>query len=99
VEHVEVAQVLRRYVLNGEIDAERGRSALVNLADLPLRQYPYDFLLPRIWEMRKTLTAYDATYIALAEALDARVLTRGPALGPRRRASRDGRTGLERVSI
>ncbi len=54
--------MLRRYVLNGEIDAERGRSALVDLADLPLRRYPHDFLLPRIWEMRKTLTAYDDFY-------------------------------------
>ena len=73
---VEVAQVVRRYAANGEIDGERGRLALVDLADLPLRRYPHDFLLPRVWELRNNLTAYDAAYVALAEALDAPLLTR-----------------------
>jgi predicted nucleic acid-binding protein len=73
---VEVAQVVRRYALNGEIDSERGRMALTDLADFPLRRYPHDFLLPRIWTLRNNLTAYDATYVALAEALDAPLLTR-----------------------
>jgi predicted nucleic acid-binding protein len=72
---VEVAQVLRRYAGNGEIDGERGRTALADLADFPLRRYPHDFLLPRVWDLRKNLTAYDAVYIALAEALDAPLLT------------------------
>ncbi len=73
---VEVAQVVRRYAANGDIDGERGRLALVDLADLPLRRYPHDFLLPRVWELRNNLTAYDAAYVALAEALDAPLLTR-----------------------
>lgn len=73
---VEVAHVLRRYVANGEIDGERGRAALTDLADLPLQRYPHDLLLPRVWELRHNLTAYDAVYIALAEALDAPLLTR-----------------------
>lgn len=73
---VEVAQVIRRYTANGEINAERGRLALADLADLPLRRYPHDFLLPRIWDLRNNLTAYDAAYVALAEALDAKLLTR-----------------------
>jgi predicted nucleic acid-binding protein len=73
---VEVAQVIRRYALNGEIDSERGRMALIDLVDLPLRRYPHDFLLPRIWNLRNNLTAYDAAYVALAEALDAPLLTR-----------------------
>jgi predicted nucleic acid-binding protein len=72
---VEVAQVLRRYAGNGAIDDERGRTALADLADFPLRRYPHDFLLPRVWDLRKNLTAYDAIYIALAEALDAPLLT------------------------
>jgi predicted nucleic acid-binding protein len=72
---VEVAQVLRRYAGNGEIDGERGRAALADLADLPLHRYPHDFLLPRVWELRENLTAYDAVYVALAEALDAPLLT------------------------
>ena len=73
---VEVAQVVRRYAANGEIDAERGRLALIDLADFPIQRYPHDFLLPRIWELRNNLTAYDAAYVALAEALDAPLLTR-----------------------
>jgi predicted nucleic acid-binding protein len=72
---VEVAQVIRRYAANGEIDSARGRWALADLADLPLRRYPHDFLLPRIWDLRNNLTAYDAAYVALAEALDAPLLT------------------------
>jgi predicted nucleic acid-binding protein len=73
---VEVAQVIRRYVANGDIDANRGREALDDLADLRLRRYPHDVLLPRIWELRHNLTAYDAAYVALAEALEAPLLTR-----------------------
>lgn len=73
---VEIAQVIRRYAAIGEIDSERGRAALDDLADFPLHRYPHDFLLPRVWELRNNLTAYDAVYVALAEALDALLLTR-----------------------
>ena len=73
---VEIAQVIRRYAANGKIDGERGRAALVDLADFPLHRYPHDFLLPRVWDLRNNLTAYDAVYVALAEALDAPLLTR-----------------------
>jgi predicted nucleic acid-binding protein len=73
---VEVAQVIRRYAANGEIDGDRGRAALSDLTDFPLRRYPHEFLLPRIWDLRSNLTAYDAAYVALAEALDAPLLTR-----------------------
>jgi predicted nucleic acid-binding protein len=73
---VEIAQVVRRYAAAGEIDQERGRAALADLSDFPLRRYPHDILLPRIWDLRYNLTAYDAAYVALAEALDAHLLTR-----------------------
>lgn len=72
---VEVAQVLRRYVRDKAITARRGQEALEDLADMPLSRYPHDLLIPRIWELRATLTAYDAAYVALAELLDARLLT------------------------
>lgn len=72
---VEVAQILRRYVLLGEIDPDRGREALTDLADLSVERYPHDPLLPRIWELRDNATAYDATYLALSEALGAPLLT------------------------
>ncbi len=73
---VEVAQVIRRYAANGDIDAAFGQQALADVADFALRRYPHDFLLPRIWDLRHNLTAHDAAYIALAEALDAPLLTR-----------------------
>ena len=73
---VEVAQVVRRYARAGEIDPERGRAALADLAYFPLRRYPHAILLPRVWELRDNLTAGDAVYVALAEALDAPLLTR-----------------------
>jgi predicted nucleic acid-binding protein len=73
---IETAQVLRRYAAGGEIDGARGLAALSDLADFPLRRYPHDFLLPRVWDLRHNLTAYDAIYIALAEALDATLVTR-----------------------
>ena len=73
---IEVAQVIRRYAATGEIEQERGMEALADLAELPLRRYPHHFLLPRVWDLRNNLTAYDAVYIALAEMLDAPLLTR-----------------------
>ena len=77
---VEIAHVLRRYAMSGDIDRDRGAAALTDLADLPLRRYSHDILLPRIWQLRNNLTAYDAVYVALAEALDAPLLTRDKRL-------------------
>jgi predicted nucleic acid-binding protein len=77
---LEIAQVLRQYTLIGQLDAARGLQALEDLADFPLLRYPHDLFLPRIWQLRDNLTAYDAAYIALAEALPAPLLTRDRAL-------------------
>jgi predicted nucleic acid-binding protein len=73
---LEAAQVLRRYAAAGQITAERGRTALDDLAALGVRRYPHDWLLIRVWQLRDNLTAYDAVYVALSEALDAPLLTR-----------------------
>ena len=77
---IEVLQVLRRYALAGEIDSERGLQAVEDLAALPIVRYPHDALRHRVWELRHNVTAYDATYVALAEALDATLLTRDERL-------------------
>ncbi len=73
---IEVAQVIRRYAAKGEIDGDRGRMALADLGALRMHRYPHDFLLSRVWALRNNFTAYDAAYVALAEALDAVLLTR-----------------------
>ena len=73
---VEVAQVLRRYTLAGDVEADRCRAALEDLVALPLSRYPHDFLMMRVWNLRANMSAYDAVYVALAEALDAPLLTR-----------------------
>ena len=54
---IEVAQVLRRYAISGQLSAERCGEALTDMADLPLTRYAHDFLLPRIWELRDNLTS------------------------------------------
>lgn len=77
---VEVAQVARRLVAIGAIHRGRGAEVLADLAIFPLRRYPHDRLLPRIWRLRNNLTAYDAAYVALAETLEAPLLTRDQRL-------------------
>jgi predicted nucleic acid-binding protein len=77
---LEIAQVLRRYVLVGTITPTRGEEALADLLDFPLTRHSHLPLLDQIWEMRHGLTAYDAAYLALAEVLNARLITRDRAI-------------------
>jgi predicted nucleic acid-binding protein len=72
---LEVAQVLRRYVARGELRPARARAALDLLGGFPMQRYLHDPLLSRIWALRENLTAYDAAYVALAEALRAPLVT------------------------
>ena len=78
---LEVAQVLRRYQQRGELSPRRGVEALIDFADLPIERYPHHPFLGRIWELRNNATAYDAAYLALAEALRAPLVTRDARLG------------------
>jgi predicted nucleic acid-binding protein len=73
---LEVAQVIRRYWLAGELAPARGQEVIEDLSDLAIQRYAHRPLLPRIWDLRHNVTAYDAAYLALGEALDAPVLTR-----------------------
>jgi predicted nucleic acid-binding protein len=72
---LEVAQVLRRYERSGVLSARRGHEALEDLEALRIERYPHQPFLQRIWKLRVNTTAYDACYLALAEALDAPLLT------------------------
>jgi len=77
---LEVTQVLRRYQSSGEMSPQRARQALAAFAQMPLERHPHWPFLERIWELRRNLTAYDAAYVALAEALGAPLLTCDRAL-------------------
>lgn len=72
---VEVAQVLRRLVAGGDLRPSRAVDALDDLADIDAERYPHEPFLPRMFALRANLTAYDAAYVALAEVLDAPLVT------------------------
>lgn len=72
---LEVAQVVRRFVLHGDLAPARASAALRDFAQLAIERYPHTAFLPRVWQLRDNLSAYDAVYIALAEALAAPLLT------------------------
>jgi predicted nucleic acid-binding protein len=71
----EVAHALRAQVLRGRVDAGDARAALSRWGRLGMRRFAAVGLLDRIWELRADLTAYDATYVALAEGLACDLLT------------------------
>jgi predicted nucleic acid-binding protein len=66
---VEVLSALRRLVSSGEATADRAGEAIADLLDLPIERYPHDILVPRAWQLRENFSAYDASYIALAEGI------------------------------
>lgn len=83
----EVANALRGLARRGVLSDDAARILLVRWAELGVERFAVTGLLPRIWELRENVTAYDATYVALAEALgvalvsaDARLAR---AVGPR----------------
>ena len=88
---VEIAQALRRLVFRGLLDAQSGTTALRRWRSFDVERYPLEPLLERVWELRANASAYDATYIALAEALSMVLVT-----GDRRLAGVPGvRTEVE----
>jgi predicted nucleic acid-binding protein len=86
---VEVAQVLRRLVTAGDVSAPRAAAALEDLADLDADRYAHEPFLARMHALRANLTAYDAAYVALAEVLDAPLVSfdRRLAAAPGHRAT------------
>lgn len=71
----EVANALRRSVLGGRLAETAGRAALDVWARLGLTRHAVHPLLPRVWQLRETVSAYDAGYVALAESLDCALVT------------------------
>ena len=71
----EVVSALRREAAAGGISAARVRMALVQLSDLALVEFPFQPFQPRVWELRHDLGVYDAWYVALAEELEADLVT------------------------
>lgn len=72
---VEATQGLRQLARMGEISTDRAAEAIADLAGLDLHRHAHLDLLTRAWKLRENVTAYDAMYVALAEALDATVVT------------------------
>jgi predicted nucleic acid-binding protein len=85
--YLEVTSALRRLVSRGHAAPRRAALALDDLLDLPVQSARHPHLLPRAWELRQSLTVYDAAYVALAEALDLPLFTADQRLvraaGPR----------------
>ena len=77
---LEIAHVLRRHCAARKLTEQRAREALEDFLGMPVRRHPHEPFLPRIWELRHNFTAYDAAYIALAEALHAPLVTCDRAL-------------------
>ncbi len=71
----EVLHGLRRWVRRGALTSERAQLALRRVLALPLVRHPHEPLTWGVWSLRDRLTAYDATYVALARALDAALVT------------------------
>jgi predicted nucleic acid-binding protein len=90
----ETLNALRRLCATGRVSDRRAREAVLDLANARLVRYPHEPLRERVWDLRHNLTAYDACYLALAEALDDPVLLTGDgALAEQARTS----LGAERV--
>jgi predicted nucleic acid-binding protein len=77
---LEVTQVLRRLARQGLVSASRADDAIRDLLDLRINRYSHVVLLPRIWQLRHNVSAYDAAYIVLAEKLGAPLVTRDARL-------------------
>ena len=77
----EVANIVRRHELAGLVGRDQAAQAHADLLDLAIEQWPYDLLAARAWQLRENLSIYDAGYVALAELLDADLVTLDRRIG------------------
>lgn len=77
---LEVVSAIRRFVRLGEVSAETGGYAVAGLGVFPLDRHGHARLIARVWSLRDIMSAYDASYVALAEILEAPLVTRDAKL-------------------
>lgn len=72
---IETANIIRRHELSGQISSDQAAQAHGDLLDLTIELWPYELLAARAWELRRNLSIYDATYVAVAELTGATLVT------------------------
>lgn len=77
----EAANIIRRHGCADRINADQAAQAHADLLDLPIEEWPYELLAGRAWELRRNLTSYDASYVALAELLGVALVTLDRGIG------------------
>lgn len=77
----EAANIIRRHELAGLVGGDQAAQAHADLLDLAIEQWPYEALAPRAWQLRRNLSSYDASYVALAELTGATLVTLDRRIG------------------
>ena len=77
----ETANIIRRHELTGLISPDQAAQAHADLLDLAIEQWPHELLAMRAWELRKNLSAHDASYVAVAELTGAALATLDRRIG------------------
>jgi predicted nucleic acid-binding protein len=71
----EASNIIRRHELAGLVSTDQAAQAHADMLDLAIEQWPYELLASRTWELRRNLSSYDASYVALAELTGATLVT------------------------
>lgn len=77
----ECANIIRRHELAGLVSSDQAAQAHADLLALPIEFWPYELVGDRVWELRHNLSCYDASYVAVAELIDADLITLDRRIG------------------